>query len=270
MRLIMVFVFCILTLPAFANSVEIDGQLVQGGMAIGKTMPGTKIMFAGRDVRVSADGIFVIGFHRDDVGVMELTSIYADGTTEMYPLEITKRNFDIQRIYGLPPSQVNPQSEATLKRIANDSAMVKSARKIDTNMAFFMEDFIWPAKGRISGVYGSQRVLNGTPKWPHYGVDVAAPVGTLVVAPATGTIVVVHPDMYYSGGTIVLDHGHGIMSAFLHMQTVEVKVGQVIAQGEKLGTIGATGRATGPHLDWRMNWFDKRIDPQLLVNGLPE
>ncbi len=271
MRLIVTLILsCLMALPALANQLDFDGNLIQGGLLIGRTAPDTKIFFDGKDVRVSDEGVFIIGFHRDDSGIVDLTATFGDGTTEVRKLEIKTREFDIQRIDGLPPTQVNPKSDAALKRIADDSALVKAARKIDTNMAFFLEEFIWPAKGRISGVYGSQRVLNGEPKWPHFGVDVAAPTGTPVIAPATGTVVVVHPDMYYSGGTILLDHGHGLMSAFLHMDTVEVVKGQVIAQGEKLGTIGAKGRVTGPHLDWRMNWFDKRIDPQLLVKGLPE
>ena len=271
MRLFIVFILSFLTITqALANQLELKGNFVQGGLAIGQTSPGTKIRFADYDVRVSADGVFVIGFHRDDSGLMELVATFADGSIDVRPLEIKTREFDIQRIDGLPPGQVTPRSEAVLKRIKEDVALVKGARKIDTNIAWFLEDFIWPAKGRISGVYGSQRVLNGIAKQPHYGVDVAAPTGSPVIAPATGTVVVAHPDMYYSGGTILLDHGHGLMSAFLHMQSVDVEKGQVIAQGEPLGTIGATGRVTGPHLDWRMNWFDKRIDPQLLVKGLPE
>lgn len=271
MRLIIVVIISFwAALPALANQLDLQGNFTQGGLAIGRTAGDTKISFADHNVRVSSDGVFVIGFHRDDSGIMELTAHFADGSSEIRKIEITTRDYNIQRIDGLAPSQVTPKSDVVLKRIADDVALVKAARKIDTNINWFLESFIWPAKGRISGVYGSQRVLNGIPKQPHYGVDVAAPVGTPVIAPATGTVVVAHHDMYYSGGTILLDHGHGLMSAFLHMQSVDVKVGQVIAQGEALGTIGATGRATGPHLDWRMNWFNKRIDPQLLVSGLPE
>jgi murein DD-endopeptidase MepM/ murein hydrolase activator NlpD len=157
-----------------------------------------------------------------------------------------------------PPKKV-------LERIRRENRMIKKVRAVDSATPHFLKGWIWPSKGRISGVYGSQRVLNGKPRRPHFGVDVAAPVGTPVVAPSDGVVTLVEKDLYYTGGTIIIDHGHGLSSAFLHMNDVTVKKGQAVKQGDRIGTIGKTGRATGPHLDWRINLFDARIDPQLLV-----
>ncbi len=259
---------------ADANQLQLNGDFTQGGIVVGRTNSDAKVNFDGRDLRVSNDGVFIIGFHRDDIGIKQLNIKFNDGSNETRDIKIKPRQFNIERIDGLPSAQVSPQkspaADAILKRISEDSALVKAARLIDRDKIWFLENFIWPARGKISGVYGSQRILNGVAKSPHYGVDIAANTGEPVVAPASGVIVVAHPDMYYSGGTILLDHGHGLMSAFLHMQSLSVTEGQFINQGDKLGTIGATGRATGAHLDWRMNWFDKRIDPQLLVSGSPE
>ena len=247
-----------------SDRVSLKGNFIQGGLVLGQTEPGTKIRFDGMDVRVSGEGAFVFGFHRDDPEQMRLELTYPDGTVEQVSLTVQQRDYNIQRIDGLDQKKVTPP-EDVLKRIRADGALVKEARKIDRAETWFLEGFIWPAKGRISGVYGSQRILNGQPRQPHYGIDVAAKTGTPVVAPASGIVTVAHPDMYFSGGTIILDHGHGLASGFLHLEDLEVKVGQFVQKGERIGTVGATGRATGPHLDWRINWFGKRIDPAFLV-----
>ena len=191
-------------------------------------------------------------------------AVHPDGKEETWTLTIRAREYDIQRIEGLPRKMVTPPAE-TLARIRAESAKVRAARDIDSAEIHFSVPFIWPAKVRISGVYGSQRILNGEPRQPHFGVDVAAPTGTPVHAPAAGEIRLAELDLYYSGGTIILDHGHGLSSSFLHMSRVDVVVGQQVAQGEVIGAIGATGRVTGAHLDWRMNWFEQRLDPALLV-----
>ena len=159
---------------------------------------------------------------------------------------------------------VTPPPEL-LARIREEGAIVRAARAFDTAETHLFAPFAWPARGPISGVYGSQRVLNGEPRQPHFGVDIAAPEGTPVRAPAGGEIRLAEVDLYYSGGTVILDHGHGLSSTFLHMSRVDVAVGQRVAQGEVIGAIGATGRVTGAHLDWRMNWFERRLDPALLV-----
>ena len=168
---------------------------------------------------------------------------------------------------GCPPKLVTPPDDV-IARIRADAGAVRAARAIDTPEPMFLSGFTWPAKGRISGVYGSQRVLNGQPRQPHYGIDIAAPTGTPVVAPADG-IVRLAKDLYFSGLTLMLDHGHGVGSALLHLDRFDVSVGDRVRQGDFLGTVGATGRATGPHLDWRVHWFDRRIDAGLLVGEMP-
>ena len=243
--------------------------MVQGGILFGKAEPGSAVSLDGREIMVSESGHFVIGFGRDETGERTLSVRDADGATQTRQLEIQKREYRIERVDGLPPKTVTPDPEA-LERIRNDAALVGRARALRENRDDYAGGFAWPAKGRISGVYGSQRVLNGEPRRPHFGLDIAAPTGSPVYAPAAGTITMAHPDLYYSGGTVILDHGQGLSSTFLHMSKLHVKKDQVVQQGELIGEIGATGRASGPHLDWRMNWLDKRVDPQVLVDGIPE
>jgi len=249
---------------AGAGSLKLDGHSEQGGLMIGRTEPGTEVSFEGHNIRVSAAGDFLIGFTRDAGPTAVLELRYADGSMRRETLTVKPRKYDIQRIEGLPPRMVTPPKEV-LARIARENHLIKLAREHDTPQPYFLKGWTWPATGRISGVYGSQRILNGAPRQPHYGVDIAAPVGTPVVAPSDGVVTLVQKDLYYTGGTIIIDHGFGLSSAFLHMQKVMVKKGQSIRQGEKIGTIGKTGRASGPHLDWRINLFDARIDPALLV-----
>jgi len=247
---------------------ELDGALRQGGIVIGRTLPMATVRLDNRALRVGPDGHFVIGFDRDAPETRTLTVRLADGETLRRELRIARRDYDIERIDGLAPKQVNPPEEA-IPRILRDVATVKEARKRDDPRRDFLQDFRWPVHGRITGVYGSQRILNGEPRRPHYGYDIAAPAGTPVLAPAAGIVTVAEADMYYSGGTVLLDHGHGLSSAFLHMQEIDVTVGQRVEQGERLGTVGSTGRSTGAHLDWRMNLFDRRVDPRSLAGPMP-
>ena len=255
--------------PATALDLTLAGALSQGGLVTGRTVPGAEVRLDGRPVRVGADGRFLLGFGREAApeAVLELT--LPDGTLARRTLAIEQRSYDIQRIDGLQPEKVTPPEEV-LARIADERAMVAVVRKVDRPEPWFETGFVWPVTGPISGVYGSQRILNGEPKWPHFGVDVAVPVGTPVVAPADGLVVVAHDDMYYSGGTVLLDHGYGLTSAYLHLHEVSVAEGQMLRQGDRLGSVGATGRVTGAHLDWRFNWFDRRLDPVLIAGPMPE
>jgi len=258
---------------AFASSVtavslKLEGEAVQGGLIVGTTLPDSKVMHDGEAVRVSRSGVFVIGFNRDNPPQSKLQVTLPDGSTVTRDLKVRQRSYDVQRIDGLPPSKVTPKSEEVLARIKRETIMVKEARKLDDDRLDFLAGFDWPLSGPITGVYGSQRVLNGIPKRPHYGVDVAAPVGTPVVAPADGIITVAHPDMYYSGGTLLIDHGHGVSSAFLHLNKVLVSVGQSVKRGEVVAEVGSKGRSSGPHLDWRINLFDKRLDPQIFAKPM--
>lgn len=215
-------------------------------------------------LRPTPEGLVVFGVGRDSAEHIELILKSNKGSVK-YPIKIAKRDWKIERVDGLPPSKVNPKGEAVLNRIRKEAAQVRSARAINSNSTDFRMSFIMPAQGRISGVFGSQRVLNGEPKRPHFGLDVANKTGTAVIAPINGTVSLVHRDMYYSGGTLVIDHGYGISSTYIHLNSISVKQGERVSQGQEIGTIGATGRATGPHLDWRLNWFNVRLDPQLLV-----
>ena len=255
---------------AAATGVHLDGPRTQGGLLRGRVVPGSVVEYEGDAVRVSADGWFLVGFGRDAPPDAELVVVFPDGRRERQVLRVKPRDYDIQRIDGLPPRKVTPRSQEDLARIRADVKMVGQARAIDDPRSDFLSGFRWPVKGRISGVYGSQRILNGEPRRPHFGIDIAAPTGTKVVAPADGVVTLVHPDMFFSGGTMIVDHGHGLSSAFLHLSRILVEQGERVAQGQAIAEVGSTGRSTGPHLDWRMNLFDRRIDPSLLVGPMPK
>ena len=256
--------------PAAETGVRLDGPRTQGGLLRGRVMPGSTVELGGVPVRVSRDGWFLIGFGRDAPPEAELAVVFPDGRRERRILEVAPREYRIQRIDGLPARKVTPRSEEDLARIRAEVRMVKKARTIDDSRTDFLDGFRWPVKGRISGVYGSQRILNGEPRRPHYGIDIAAPAGTQVLAPAGGVVTLTHPDMFFSGGTLIIDHGHGLSSAFLHLSRILVETGERVAQGRPIAEVGSTGRSTGPHLDWRMNLFDQRIDPSLLAGPMPE
>ena len=248
-----------------SDTVSLEGDFVQGGLVLGKTLPGSKVYFDKQLIRVSPQGDFIIGFNRDEPELVQLKVVKPDGHSVNNQLLINKRDYNIQRINGLPKSKVSPRKPEVLARIRRESAMASKARKLDDARLDYKEKFIWPTIGPISGVYGSQRILNGKPRRPHFGVDVAAPTGTEVVAPASGIVTMAHQDMFFSGGTIILDHGHGLSSSFLHLSKLLVKTGDIVKQGDLIARVGATGRVTGAHLDWRMNLFKRRVDPTLLV-----
>lgn len=254
--------------PAARDAVELKGEWRQGNVIVGRVAPGSTVSFNGRALRVSPEGLFVIGMDRDEPPKARLTVAHPGVATERREFEVATRPYDLQRLDGLPPAQVNPPPEA-LKRIEIDYRQVREARGRDTDRADFARGFIWPIVGRVSGVFGSQRILNGQPKQPHYGVDVAADVGTPVHAPASGVVSLAVPDMYYTGGTLMIDHGHGLTSTLMHLNKLLVKQGEEVQQGQVVAESGATGRVTGPHLDWRVSWFDSRVDAQLLAGPMP-
>jgi len=237
----------------------------QGSMIVGRMLVDGDIYFDDKKLPLTETGEFVFGVGRDTQHQVQLV-IRSKEETIKYPLYIKKRQWKIEKVDGLPAEKVNPKSKETLDRIKQEGDKVRQARiGISAQNAFLME-FILPAKGRISGVYGSQRVLNGEPKRPHFGLDIANKVGTTVVAPADGVVTLVEKDLFYSGGTIIIDHGFGISTTYIHLNSVDVTLGQEIKQNDKIATIGSTGRATGSHLDWRLNWLSTRLDPQLLIS----
>ncbi|WP_394202274.1 M23 family metallopeptidase [Shewanella waksmanii] len=252
-----------LSLPTQAQ-VQLHGKMEQGALIRGETLPGTQVRLNDVDIDVTPDGKFVFGFERQAKLSQQLSLVYPDGLTQIKPLTISEKQYKIDRVNGIAKKIMKPDPKAQA-RAAKDSKQVKAARNTFSAQQAFSQDFIWPLTGRISGVYGSQRVYNGKPGNPHYGVDVAAKTGTVVVAPQDGVITLAVADMFYSGGTIILDHGYGVSSSFLHLSKLYVEPGQVIKQGEPIAEVGATGRATGPHLDWRINWYQMRLDPVTVV-----
>lgn len=261
-------IFSLLSGHAWAADLTLKGDFVQGGLVLGSVPPGATVVFDDIPTRVSDNGRFLIGFSRDAAPNSKLTVTYADGRKVERNLSVERRTYRVQRIDGLPRKMVTPP-KSVYARIRKENAAIAQARANDMARALFESGWQWPAKGRISGVYGSQRILNGKPRQPHYGIDIAAPVGTPVVTPADAVVTLVHHDMYYTGGTIILDHGHGLTSAMLHMHTIVVKPGDKLRKGDPIGTVGKSGRATGPHLDWRINLFKARLDPALLVPPMP-
>jgi murein DD-endopeptidase MepM/ murein hydrolase activator NlpD len=241
---------------------ELPGRVSPGALVIGRITPSCPVRYGGRDLRVGADGTFVFGVGRDAPARVFVEAGAAPPAR--HAIEVTAREWRIERVDGVPESTVNPDP-ALAQRIAREQARVAAARERDDDRRDFRFGFIRPAPGRISGVYGSQRILNGTPKNPHYGLDIAAPTGTPFVAPAAGIVTFADPGLYLTGGTLLVDHGHGLSSVFIHLSRIDVAVGDRVEQGERLGAIGATGRASGPHLHWGFNWFGERLDPELLL-----
>ena len=245
------------------NAIEFKGKFLQGHYIVGITDPSAKIIIDKKQIKVTKDGYFVFGIGRDrkfDVAITKITN----GKSEKIIKKVLKRKYNIQRIDGLEESKVTPP-ESVYKRIKEENNKIGEARAINSDLPFFKNQFIMPVEGIISGVYGSQRILNGKPKWPHYGIDIAAKQGTKIKSSASGIVTMAEQDLYYTGGTIIMDHGHGISTIYSHLATLNVQVGDEILQGDIIGTVGSTGRSTGPHLDFRINWFQTRLDPMSVL-----
>jgi murein DD-endopeptidase MepM/ murein hydrolase activator NlpD len=251
---------------AATTTATLPARAQQGALVIGRTAPGATVEHAGRSMRVSPDGRFVFGIGRDATGDA-VVKVRAPGDAEQeLRIAIDPRDWPVERIDGVPPKTVDPPP-AIAARIAREQAAVSAARDRDDAREDFAQPFLWPVQGRISGRFGNQRVYNGTPKSPHSGMDIAAANGTPVKAPAAGIVTFAAPDLYLTGGTVLIDHGAGVSSNFLHLSRIDVKVGDRVAQGQVFGAVGAAGRATGPHLHWGMNWFGVRVDPLLVLEA---
>ena len=248
------------------NAIEFKGQFLQGHYIIGITDPSSEIIIDKKKVKVSKEGYFVFGIDRDRKFDLIITLI-KDKKKEKITKQVLKRKYKIQRIDGLEESKVTPP-ESVYKRIKEENNRIGKARAINSDLPFFKNQFIIPVQGIISGVYGSQRILNGKPRWPHYGIDIAAKKGTEIKSSGSGVVTMAEKDLYYTGGTIIMDHGHGISTIYSHLETLSVSVGDSINQGDTIGTVGSTGRSTGPHLDFRVNWFQTRLDPMSVINYL--
>ena len=252
-----------LTLDYNNIKVFLEGNFIQGGLVKGKIDSNISVRFKERLLRKTSKGFFVIGFGRDHPKIANL-SIKINQNWISKTLNIKKRIYKTQMINGLEKKMVTPP-KSFYDRIIRENKAIKNIRNLDSDIDFIFEEFNWPAKGIISGVFGSQRILNGKPKRPHYGIDIAAKKGTSVLAPIESIVRMAEKDLYYTGGTIMLDHGHGVTSVYSHLSLINVNVGDKVKKGQKIGEIGSTGRSTGPHLDWRINWFLQRLDPALLV-----
>ena len=247
---------------------QLTEQFFQGALIVGKTAPENKVMLNGKAIKVSASGDYALGFSRDEKNNSVLTITSPNGEIDKRTLKPLKREYNIQRIEGIAKKIMNPNKKANI-RVGEDNKKIKAARSIGSNLTAFAQGFIAPIEGTITGVYGSQRYYNGVPKWPHYGLDYAGNTGDPVKAPADGVVLMYVPDMFYSGGTMIIDHGHGVSSTFLHLSDSYVKVGDKVSKGQIVAAVGASGRATGPHLDWRINWFNVRLDPALVLKLKP-
>ena len=247
------------------NKIDLEGYFIQGGYVIGKTSFKIKIKFENRDVYLSKKNKFILGFGRDYSEVANL-KFNIDNKWINKTLKIKKNKYKIQKIDGLPKKFVSPPKEI-YERIIRENKLIAKVRTLNSKIDYIFQDFLLPANGIITGVFGSQRILNGKPRRPHYGIDIAAKEGSKVISPTDAIVRLSEKDLYFTGGTIMLDHGHGITSVYSHLSKVLVKKNDKIQKGDVIGLIGSTGRSTGPHLDWRINWFDQRLDPMMFIKN---
>lgn len=255
---------CLLAAPAAAVELTLEGPLQQGGLLYGRTDPGATVALNDATIPVSPDGRFLIGLDRDAPAEVLVEALGSDGSRVERRLAIAPRDYRVQRIDGLPPEKVNPPEEE-VARILAEKARIEAARLSPREATDWGGGFIWPVTGRITGDYGRQRILNGEPRQPHYGIDIAAPVGTPVLAPADGLVVLTEEDLFFQGKMIIIDHGQGLKSGLMHLSEILVRPGDLVTKGQVVAKVGATGRVTGAHLDWRVNWFGAWIDPAQLV-----
>ncbi len=241
--------------------VRVEGVLKPGGWAIVTAPAGSELRFGGHVVKFDWLGRLPVGFARDSHSPVQLVVTLPQGGQVVRQIVLAPRDYDIQRINGLKRKYVSPDPE-TLAQIRRDIAAAKAARKrfLRQVSGWRERPFLWPVGGIITGVYGSQRILNGKPRRPHFGVDIAAPKGTPVFAPADG-VVTLAQNMVLSGNTLMIDHGYGLRSTFMHLNRLLVRAGDRVRRGQKVAEVGAKGRATGPHLHWGMSWFATRLDP---------
>ena len=241
-----------------------NGSFVQGGLIIGKTKPHSQVTYNEKTTVASANGIFLIGFGRDAPSSVRVSIAHPSGIIEVHNFLIKRRNYKKSHINGLPKNKVIP-NQSELIRIKSDNQKIKLTRLLNRVHESFLSGFLWPIKGRISGDFGSQRILNGQARRPHNGIDIAAPVGTKIISPANGFVTLVDQNMFLSGKTVIIDHGHGLASIFIHMNSISVNLEEKITKGQEIGTVGMTGRATGPHLHWGITLLKTHLDPALLV-----
>lgn len=240
------------------------GNFTQGGFAVCEAPPGASLLIDGRvETAADASGHALVGFDRDAPEVVQVRAEW-QGETVTVSYAITPRTWQVQRVDGLPPQTVRPTRPEVLEKIARDSALKAAALNGRAEATGFLDEWRWPIEAaRVSGPFGNARVLNGVPGRPHYGIDLAAPTGTPVLAPASGVVSLAQDGMHYEGGLVFIDHGQGLTSMYLHLSEIKVEPGQRVEAGQHIGAVGATGRASGPHLCWRLKWRDRNLDPSL-------
>jgi len=265
MKFKLLLVFISILYPNFAHSKILPSAVLQGGLVVGQLETGNILKLNGNNVKLSNDKYFVFAIGRDEIGPMNITVLENDKIISINQIKVIKRDYEIQRINGLPKKMVTPDEEV-IKRIIADNKIIIKAKELDLNNTFFKKDFLMPTDGIISGVFGSQRILNDVPKSPHKGIDIAAPEGQIILSTNDGIVTLAEDNLYYTGGTIIIDHGHGVKSIYAHMSSVDVVTQQEVSKGEMIGKVGSTGRSTGPHLHWGVMWFNQYVDPQLLIS----
>ena len=248
------------------EGLTLDGRFVQGGHAVGRTWPRALVFVDGESLTAaSADGVFIIGFDRDAPGSVQIETRLGDRAARR-TLDIAPGRFPSTSVNGLPQATVEPSDPELLARIQREIVIKTEGFASRTDADHFRDGFDWPLQDfRITSLWGSQRVLNGTPARPHYGIDLAAPQGTVIRAPAAGRVTLAQPGLHFEGGLVLIDHGQGLITAYLHQSRIDVAAGQDLGRGDPIGRVGMTGRATGPHLCWRMKWRDRNLDPSFLV-----
>ena len=269
------FIIFIITEKSFAKEtlilkfgniiVNLQGNFIQGGLVKGKIFPNKVIKFENKILLKDTNGKFVFGFGRDYKENSYLEVKISEKKWLKKSFKIKKQTYNTQYINGLQKKMVTPP-KSFYDRIKKENKSIKLIRNLNTEVNFIFQEFILPTKGIVTGVFGSQRILNGKPRRPHYGIDIAASKGTSVIAPIDSIVRMAEKDLYFTGGTIILDHGHGVTSVYSHLSLININVGDKVIKGQKIAEVGSTGRSTGPHLDWRVNWFNQRLDPALLIN----
>jgi len=263
--IILLFSYMALALNIVNAKTFIKGEIIAGGIIIVNASPGSTVKLNGESIMISDKGVFLVGFERKPQ-LTQILEIYDENLlVEKITLNVKTRSYEIQRINGIKKEKVDPP-QSVIDRIYMERNSVKESRKKSNliTSTYYNNGFVLPAKGPISGVYGSQRILNGKPRSPHYGIDIALPKGHEVVSPMDGIVVFSNNDLYYSGGTIIIAHGQGLTTSYLHLSEILVSVNNIVRRGELIGKVGATGRATGPHLHWGAELKGKRIDPKYL------
>ncbi|MEE3000920.1 MAG: M23 family metallopeptidase [Pseudomonadota bacterium] len=261
-----VFLFLLLTNAATtAGQIKLNGKLIQGGLVVGWAPPGTKIKLEGKSISQAAEGSFLLGFSHNAKPTAKLEILFEDGLIDHRLLSIGQRDYVIQRINGLPKRKVTPNAK-DLALIIQQRKLIDKARLISVMKPYFIAGFIRPVSGKVSGVFGSQRILNGKPRRPHFGLDIAAPEGSEIGAASDGIVIFVHQGMFFNGKTVIINHGLGLHSTYIHMKSILVKVGMEVKKGQTVGTVGKTGRATGPHLHWGLDLNHMPLDPEQLLS----